>query len=154
LLVTGPLMPRDDRERLARLVPKHLPVRVVDFVEDGMSIVATADAVVSMGGYNSICEILSADRPAVIVPRVEPRKEQLIRAERLSERGLVRLVHPSQLTRHRLLDEVRSLLDEHDRPTRPVGLDGVATAARELEALLPAADDGERGDALTLASAR
>ena len=33
-----------------------------------------------MGGYNTYCEILSFDKPALIVPRMRPRLEQLIRA--------------------------------------------------------------------------
>ncbi len=32
-----------------------------------------------MGGYNTYCEILSFDKPALIVPRLQPREEQLIR---------------------------------------------------------------------------
>ncbi len=49
-----------------------------------------AAGVVAMGGYNTFCEILSFDRPAVLVPRTEPRREQAIRAlaaERLGSCG-------------------------------------------------------------------
>ena len=46
-----------------------------------------------MGGYNTFCEILSVDRPAIIAPRVQPRREQLIRAEAAEELGLVRMLH-------------------------------------------------------------
>ena len=49
-------------------------------------------AVVAMGGYNTFCEILTLDKPALIVPRSKPRQEQLIRA-----RNAVRL--GQQLTR-------------------------------------------------------
>ena len=42
-----------------------------------------------MGGYNTFCEILSADKPAIIVPRTVPRLEQRIRAERMSALGYV-----------------------------------------------------------------
>ena len=34
------------------------------------------------------------EKPALIVPRVEPRREQLIRAERLSALGLLEYCHP------------------------------------------------------------
>ena len=47
-----------------------------------------------MGGYNTYCEILSFDRPALIVPRVAPRQEQLIRAQRASALGLVDMLLP------------------------------------------------------------
>ena len=47
-----------------------------------------------MGGYNTFCEILSFDKPALIVPRTRPRLEQFIRASRSQEFGLVKmLVH-------------------------------------------------------------
>jgi predicted glycosyltransferase len=49
-------------------------------------------AVVAMGGYNTFCEILSFDKTALIVPRTEPRREQLIRAERAARLGLVRML--------------------------------------------------------------
>jgi predicted glycosyltransferase len=51
-----------------------------------------------MGGYNTVCEILSFEKPALIVPRVKPRREQLIRAERLQALGLVDVLHPDHLT--------------------------------------------------------
>ncbi|MCA8907029.1 MAG: hypothetical protein KDA64_03930, partial [Rhodospirillaceae bacterium] len=38
------------------------------------------------------CEILSFDKPALLVPRVEPRLEQMIRASRAEEMGLVRML--------------------------------------------------------------
>ena len=41
-----------------------------------------ADCVVSMGGYNTMCEIVSARRPSLILPRSTPRQEQAIRARR------------------------------------------------------------------------
>jgi len=48
--------------------------------------------VVAMGGYNTFCEILSFDKPAVIVPRCRPRLEQLIRAARAADLGLMRML--------------------------------------------------------------
>ena len=51
-----------------------------------------AIAVVAMGGYNTFCEILSFDKPALIVPRTQPRLEQYLRAERASKLGLVRML--------------------------------------------------------------
>jgi predicted glycosyltransferase len=57
-----------------------------------------AECVVSMGGYNSVYEVLSFEKPALIVPRVKPRREQLIRAERLQALGLVDVLHPEALS--------------------------------------------------------
>jgi predicted glycosyltransferase len=105
LVVTGPLMPEAERaalERLGSTCRGH--VRLVDAVADLSDMIAAADAVVSMGGYNTVREILSHRKRALVVPRVQPRKEQLIRAEALAERGLVRLLHPADLTAERLTE--------------------------------------------------
>jgi predicted glycosyltransferase len=48
-----------------------------------------------MGGYNTFCEILSFDKPALIVPRSVPRQEQLIRAERAVRLGLMSMLDPA-----------------------------------------------------------
>jgi predicted glycosyltransferase len=45
-----------------------------------------------MGGYNTFCEILSFDKRALIVPRTAPRLEQLIRARRAAELGLLTML--------------------------------------------------------------
>jgi predicted glycosyltransferase len=73
-------------------------MRVLDFVSDPERLLQRADRVITMGGYNSVCEVLSAEKRALIVPRVAPRTEQLIRAERLQQLGLVDMLHPSMLS--------------------------------------------------------
>ena len=95
-----------------------------------------ADVVVSMGGHSTICEILSFARPAIIVPRAAPRREQLIRAEGLSHRGLVRMIHPDELTADRLSQELERLLEGRITDAAPVRLDGAAATAAELDVLL------------------
>jgi predicted glycosyltransferase len=136
LVVAGPLMPAEPRERLAKLADACPLVRLVSYVDDLQSTIAAADVVVSMGGYNSICEILSAERPAVIVPRVTPRREQLIRAEALSERGFFRTIHPDDLTPARLIAEIDDLLGRVNGDTGELNLNGLPAAAAELEAAL------------------
>jgi predicted glycosyltransferase len=136
LLVSGPLMPVEHRRGLLDLARANSRVRFFEYVEDLTDYVAAADAIVSMAGYNSICEILSFGRPAVVVPRVTPSKEQLIRAKALSSRGLVRMVHPADLTPGRILDEVNQLLDRPIQSDAPLNLEGLSNVAAELEALL------------------
>lgn len=75
-----------------------------------------ADTIVSMGGYNTMCEIASFQRPALIVPRVTPRYEQAIRASRWERLGLIRALDPTTLTPERL---GKSVLDMLDRPQVP-----------------------------------
>jgi predicted glycosyltransferase len=98
LLVTGPLMSAEDRTALRLTALRRPRMDVLEFVTDPTSLMARADRVIAMGGYNTVCEILATGRPALLVPRVKPRREQLIRAERLSELGLVQMVHPDELS--------------------------------------------------------
>src|SRR5204862_77916 len=56
------------------------------------NLMARAAGVVAMGGYNTFCEILSFDKPGLIVPRTAPRLEQYIRAQRAAELGLVAIL--------------------------------------------------------------
>jgi predicted glycosyltransferase len=151
VLVGGPLMPPPGRRDL-RALAAACSVAYIDFVEDITSYVQAADVVVSMGGYNSVCELLSLEKPALIVPRVSPRREQLIRARALSRRGLLRMIDPGELQPRRLLDEVTRLLEEPPQPARlPMnGLEGTAGALDELLAEAPAEHDliaagGRRG---------
>jgi predicted glycosyltransferase len=56
--------------------------------------ISNASGIVAMGGYNTVCEILSFDKPALIVPRTRPRLEQYLRASRMQEMGLVKMLMP------------------------------------------------------------
>jgi predicted glycosyltransferase len=136
LLVGGPLMSADDRDSLAERMGADRSVHFLDFTTDMTGYIGAADAVVSMGGYNSVCEILSLGRPAIIVPRVAPRQEQLVRAEVLSRRGLVRMIHPDELSPRRLLSAVSDLLERPPSRSAALDMDGLPRFAVELGALL------------------
>ena len=98
VLVTGPMMPAAARRRLQRQSARRARLRVLPVLPEPAALMARADYVIAMGGYNTTCEILSFEKPALIVPRVSPRLEQWIRAERLRELGLVDVLHPDHLT--------------------------------------------------------
>jgi predicted glycosyltransferase len=102
VLLTGPYMPPLVREQLAQRAQQNPQVRLLDFVQEPVLLVQHADRVVSMGGYGTTCEILSFEKHALIVPRVKPRLEQMIRAQRLADLGLVEVVHPDEATPARL----------------------------------------------------
>ena len=96
LVVLGPYMPARKRIKLAKKASSLPYVEVIEFDNRMEELVAGAKAVVAMGGYNTYCEILSFDKPALIVPRVQPREEQLIRAMRASELGLIDMLRPEE----------------------------------------------------------
>lgn len=92
LLVYGPFLIGDARADFERRVA-NLDGRVMNVGFDSRmeSLMAGAQGVIAMGGYNTFCEILSFDVPAVIVPRTVPRMEQYIRASRAQKLGLVKM---------------------------------------------------------------
>jgi predicted glycosyltransferase len=96
LVVLGPYMPAKKRHRLVAKGAKIPQLEIREFDNRMEELIAGARAVVSMGGYNTYCEILSFDKPALIVPRIAPREEQLIRARRASELGLVDMLLPKE----------------------------------------------------------
>jgi len=98
VVVTGPCMPAQVQRRLCRGAARRPGRRVVRFMREPTRLLRHADYVIAMGGYNTVCEILSFGKPALIVPRVKPRCEQLIRAERLRALGLVEVLHPADLS--------------------------------------------------------
>ena len=102
LIVTGPQMPKEDRILIEQTAVSG--TRVVSMVRDGLAEMREASAIVSMGGYNSVCEIMSTNTPALIVPRVKPRQEQLIRAQSLAHHQLMDLCHPEEFTPQVLTD--------------------------------------------------
>jgi len=97
VLVTGPLMPWEQRQRVRDGAQQRPRFRVLDFVAEPIKLIERADRVIAMGGYNTCCEILSFDKHALIVPRVAPEPEQWIRAQRLRDLGLVDVLHPDEL---------------------------------------------------------
>lgn len=116
LIIGGPELPAAQRAMIAQAAARHPRVTVLEFTDDMMSYIAASDVVVSMGGYNTICEILTAGRRAVIVPRARPVAEQWIRASRMADLGLFSAIHPDDLTPRALLDAVVGQIRSSDMP--------------------------------------
>ncbi len=94
LLVYGPFLTGDDRVAFEnRVALLNGRVKTVGFDSHMETLMTGAIGVVAMGGYNTFCEILSFDKPAVIIPRTVPRLEQYIRAKRAEDLGLMRMIH-------------------------------------------------------------
>lgn len=118
LIVTGPEMSEPQRNVLNQSALRFPGVSMLEFTNDLPSYMNASDLVVSMGGYNTVCEILSLKKRAIIVPRVRPVEEQWIRAERMARLGLLTTMHPDSLTPQDLLRTVLVELSS-DQPLRP-----------------------------------
>jgi predicted glycosyltransferase len=92
LLVLGPFMSQENQADFMERASQLDRVHVITFDSRIESLMARAAGMVSMGGYNTFCEILSFDKRALIVPRTEPRLEQYIRAQRAEELGMISML--------------------------------------------------------------
>ncbi len=133
LIFTGPEMPPEQRQTLRAMAQEFDQVILEEFSDDIMSYMAVADTVVAMGGYNTICEILAADKPAVIIPRIKPAQEQLMRASRMQRLGLFKAIHPDQLTPARLMRSVLHQLHQDAlKPALKLDLDALPRINKHL----------------------
>lgn len=98
LVVTGPMMPREQQATLMSTVAGRADLQIVQGVHDLVPLLATAGRVVAMAGYNTVNEALASGLPVLLVPRSAPRKEQLIRAERLQALGLASCISAETIT--------------------------------------------------------
>ncbi|MDI7861661.1 glycosyltransferase family protein [Rhizobiaceae bacterium n13] len=133
LVVLGPYMPARERVKLTRKAAKVPQIEVIEFDNRMEELIAGATAVVAMGGYNTYCEILSFNKPALIVPRLQPREEQLIRARRASEIGLVDMLLPAEAEDPARLAATLRALPERLPPSASVPgftLEGLPTISR------------------------
>jgi predicted glycosyltransferase len=128
-------MPDAQRQELMTRARNIEHVAIEEFTNDMMSYMAAADLIVSMGGYNTVCEILTLKKRAIIVPRVQPVQEQLIRVQRMSRLGLLRYIHPDELSPAALMHDISQELQAsnvHNRALYNIDMNGLPRIAKLL----------------------
>ena len=136
-VVTGPLLPEQDRGEILAMTDSLPNVRVVDFDPDFAAVVRAADAVVCMGGYNSIVESVYFGKRPIVMPRVPGSEEQVLRAEGFARLGLATVVGPDPLDVSALWHAIDRELNREGIPAPTVNFDGLECIARELASLAP-----------------
>jgi len=141
VVLTGPYMRREARAVLRRDAAAN-PARVgiEEFVPNADAFIASAAAVVSMAGYNSTCELLQEGRPTVLVPRVRPRTEQLLRARRLAALGWVDVLHPDDLGPEPMGRWLDGAVNAPVRRGAALDLDGLARVPVLADALIDSSE--------------
>jgi predicted glycosyltransferase len=135
-VVFGPQLDAGAAQALRALARGRTDVQFVDFDADMTRRYEAADVVVSMAGYNTICELLTAGVRSVLVPRAEPVQEQLIRARRLAARGCFRVVEPSALSPGALVGAVHEALAAAAPTGRAVDMEGLTRIRERAHRLL------------------
>lgn len=141
VLVYGPFLSGETRERFeTRVEALNGRVTALGFESKIETLFAGAAGVVCMGGYNTFCEVLSFDKPAVIVPRTTPRLEQWIRASRAEDIGLIAMLDENRdgWTPEAMIRAIRALADQPP-PSRAFSdglLDGLSYVTARVASLL------------------
>ncbi len=135
-IVFGPFLAPDTKAAFEARLADLPNVSAITFHPNPERLMERAAGVVSMGGYNTFCEILSLDKRALIVPRTQPRREQLIRASRAQELGLVSMLEDNGTRDPATMAAALRELPRQPRPSSvvvPGLLDGLTNVNRLAE---------------------
>jgi predicted glycosyltransferase len=135
LVVTGPFLPAADRPALLAAAVAANAVLCTEL--DVREAIAASDAVVCMGGYNTLAETMLIGRRPIVVPRTGHKREQLLRAQAFAKRGLARCITFDRLTPEILASEITTELESTDKTdcSRYLDPDGIRTAELLIQEL-------------------
>lgn len=139
VIVLGPFMHVDDRAKLSQRAAKLEKITLIDFHPRIEVLIEQSMGMLAMGGYNTFCEILSFDKPALLYPRLTPRAEQLIRCQRADELGMIKMLDPNTVTTKQLAKDIIGLKTQA-KPSQhlsPNMLDGMRNISNRILNLLP-----------------
>jgi predicted glycosyltransferase len=134
VLITGPFMPKLQRRDVFKR-SRRLGVRTYHFYRQMEKIFAAADLVVSMGGYNTLCEILGQGTLSLVIPRETPRKEQIIRARAFHRQNLIDYIAWDEFTPELLFEKIVALLQNPEPYREAISrfrLTGIETMQQRL----------------------
>ena len=139
VIVLGPFMHADDRQHFHAQAETMTNITLLDFHPRMENLIVGAKGMITMGGYNTFCEIISFDIPALLFPRTSPRTEQLIRCQRASELGMMTTLDPDTVTPEDLQQHIVNLhlLPKPSSAFLPGMLDGMNTISQRIIDLLP-----------------
>lgn len=136
VLLAGPFMTVEHLRSLQKKSANRSNLRVVKFSSEADQLINRADRVIAMAGYNTVCSILSFQKRALLVPRVFPRSEQWIRAQKLQQLGFVDVLHPDDVSPTALR---RWLVSDSPKPPKAsdeIDLNGLARIKEFCSALV------------------
>lgn len=135
-VIFGPQMPATSRDYFLRRYGKRREIEFLDFQADLTPLYTRADVVVSMAGYNTVCELLSLNKKAVLVPRAEPVLEQLIRSRLLAERGFFEYIEPNDLSAETMSAKIIRAMMANVSAANHIDLNGLPRINSRVKELL------------------
>lgn len=133
----GPFMPDDEFSRLQQAAAEAPNVTLRRFTALLLDYLKKADLSVSLGGYNTTMNLLRTGVRSLLLPSLNPSQtdEQRIRAEKLADLGIVRLLSPEDLAAEKLIEAIASTLSQPLSPHQ-INLQGANNTARYIQQLL------------------
>lgn len=118
VIVTGPFMAAEQQRHFRERAERLGRIEVLTFDAHLEILMEHAVGVVAMAGYNTFCEILSLDKRAILVPRVLPRREQVMRAVRAAAFELAHTLDPERPHEPALMIAALHKLREQPAPSQ------------------------------------
>jgi len=120
-IFTGPFMPDSDYARVAGKAAELANVTLSRFTSDLPGEMRRADLSVSMGGYNTVMDVLAANVRALVYPEVgNGDNEQRVRAAKLAAMGAIEILDTFELAPEVLAGRIREALR---KPASRISLD-------------------------------
>ena len=137
LIFGGPFIPDDAYERLADLAATQPSVRFERYSADLLGLMQSAALSISMGGYNTLMNVLTTGVKAMVFPyTTNGDQEQNIRADKLEQLGVLDVLHPDDLNPDMLAAKILAALRKAPARFRSA-FDGAEQTARLLASMLP-----------------
>jgi len=130
-IFTGPYMPDHDFEQLS--ATQNNGITVERFSNDFPAWLAAADLSISMGGYNTTMNLITAGCRALVYPFAQ-NHEQRMRAKRLEQRGHLQLLTDMDLHPAVLAEKITGILATAPR-SAAIMLNGAPRTAEQLQRL-------------------
>jgi predicted glycosyltransferase len=137
-ILAGPHMPVDQFQSLQERVAGRSHIILQRHTTQFLTLLRQADLSISMAGYNTCMDILSAGVRALVWPFTEHENgEQMLRARKLEQLGYVSMLDPARLEPDYLAAEITRCLSLPARaPSVALDLQGAPRTAELLTALL------------------
>jgi predicted glycosyltransferase len=133
------MMPGAELERLQQLAAS-MGVTFRSYIPHLSALFTQVDALVCMGGYNTLVEAAALGIPTVCIPRITPRTEQLIRAEAFARLGLLQVCQLDEISPDKLRAQIGTALRSSSRELSALAhgalnFNGAQQAAEHLHTL-------------------
>jgi predicted glycosyltransferase len=133
LLAAGTRTPAQELDDL-RATVRSANVEIVPFLADFQQQLMASALSISMGGDNTLLDVLTAHTPALAYP-YQGNAEQGIRIREFAAKGLLHELRPADLAPHRLKDRIETALAA-PLPSLPIAIDGARVTSEHIRAVL------------------